>query len=122
MKKPRLHETVATLLESKLKTFVSDGKSLNRTTCIEIYQIIFETFVDVMRESNVKITNESMNWLAQQYYESVLINNQHTLDPTIFDPPARLSEIETKELALMAVMLHQTDFAIPLVHEIKKRS
>jgi len=63
-----------------------------------------------------------MNYLAQQYYDGILINNTHELDPNIFSERARLDNITTKEIALMAMMLNGTDFAVPLIMEVKKRS
>jgi hypothetical protein len=62
-----------------------------------------------------------MNYLAQQYYDSIKINNKHELDPNIFTQRAKLENIKTKEVALLAVMMRGTDFIIPLVQEIKRR-
>ena len=79
--------------------------------------------VEVFEASNSGITNEAMNYLSQAYYDSVSVNESgQELDPNIFSQRAKLENIETREIALMAVMLNHTDFAIPLIHEIKRRS
>lgn len=119
--KSKFHTAIAKLLEQKLAAF-SDERDLDRTTCLKIYNKIFEVLVYVFTNSSVQITNESMNWLAQQYYDGVLINNRYELDPDIFEKRGKLENIETKELALLATMLIGTDFALPIIAEIKHRS
>jgi hypothetical protein len=116
-----IHPAVAMLLEKNLRQY-ADDRELDLNSCVKIYQTVFETLVDVFKASNVQITNESMNWLAQQYYDGIQINNRYELDPDIFSQRAKLENIETKEVALLATMMRGTDFAIPLVMEIKRRS
>ena len=115
-----IHESVSKLLVLRLDKY--KNKSLNKETCIQIYSEIFDCFVDLFQESNTKITNESMNLLAQMYYESVTINSNQELDPNIFEQRASVKNIETKELALLATMLNGTVFSEPFIMEIKKRS
>ena len=56
------------------------------------------------------------------YYDSVTINVDQELDPNIFTERACLSKINTKEIALMAMMFNHTPFATSFISEIKKRS
>lgn len=119
--KKGIHDAIAMLLEQNLKQY-ADERKLDLSVCTKIYQTIFESLVQVFQGSNVQITNESMNYLAQQYYDSIKINNRHELDPDIFSQRARLENIETKEIALLATMMRGTDFFYPLVEEIKRRS
>lgn len=114
------HAAISKLLEAKLAKFVS--RDPNTATFVEMYQEIFESLVELFQNANIKITNESMNWVSQAYYDAVSINNTHETDPNIFSQRAKLENIETKELALLATMMTGTPFAIPLIHEIKKRS
>lgn len=116
-----IHDAIAVLLEQNLKKY-ADERKLDLSVCTKIYQSIFDSLVQVFQGSNVNITNESMNYLAQQYYDAVEINGRHELDPDIFTQRAKLENIETKELALLATMMRGTDFIIPLVAEIKRRS
>ncbi len=120
----KFNESVIQLLCEKLKRFsATRDQKLDLVVCTEIYQTIFDTLVEVFQTSNVKLSNESVNYLAQQYYDGVTINGQEdALDPNIFTQRAKLENIETKQLALLAVMLNHTDFAIPIIYEIKKRS
>ena len=115
-----IHDAIALLLESNLKQY-ADERTLDLSVCTKIYQTIFESLVQVFQGSNVEITNESMNYLAQQYYDSIKINGRHELDPDIFSQRAKLENIETKEIALLATMMRGTDFFYPLVAEIKRR-
>lgn len=123
MKRSDFHQTVSKLLESKLQTF--NGQDLTRATCLEIYVTIFDTLADVVSQAQTPLGNESVNWISQAYYDAAAIKTPsgiQELDPNVFEKHAKLENIETKELALMAVMFNGTDFAIPLLHEIKKRS
>ena len=79
-------------------------------------------YSSVFVSSEAKISNESLNWIAQSYYDSVAINNTQELDPQIFTHRASLEKIETKELALLAVMLKGTPYVVPIINTIKKRS
>ena len=122
---PRLHEAISDLLGHKLQKYISDNdadKNLTVLVCTQIFTEIFDTFVEVLENSKVEISNEAMNYLAQQYYDGILINNQYELNPNIFTQRAKVENIETKELALMAMMLNGTDFAVPLIMEVKRRS
>lgn len=116
------HRTISRLLESRLKPLIDEGRDLNLVTCVEFYKTIFDTLVEVIQAAQLPITNEGMNFLAQQYYDGVQVNGGQELDPDIFTQRARVENIETKELALLAVMLSGTDFALPILAEIKKRS
>jgi hypothetical protein len=114
------HESVSKLLVERLTKY--KDKSLNKETCISIYSTIFESLQEVFVSSEAKISNESLNWIAQSYYDSVAINNTQELDPQIFTHRASLEKIETKELALLAVMLKGTPYVVPIINTIKKRS
>lgn len=118
----KFHEEFSKLLGAKLARFQSEEKSLNPATCVEVYMEIFDTMVELFQTSGVELSNEGMNYLAQQYYDGILINGTQELDPNIFDKRAKLEAMETKEIALLAVMLNGTDFAIPLIQEVKRRS
>lgn len=121
MRPQEIHAAITKLLGAKLQPLITSERSLNLVACVEIYTTIFDTLVDVMSEGDVMITNEAMNYLAQQYYDGVLVNGRQELDPDIFTQRAKLNAIETKELTILAVMLMGTDFAVPIIQEIKKR-
>jgi hypothetical protein len=122
LKPQDFHKAIAQLLTEKLKPLVSAEKQLNLVTCVEIYTTIFDTMVEVITEAELPLTNESANYLAQQYYDGILINGVQELDPDIFTQRAKLSGIATEDLTLLAVMLNGTDFAVPIVAEVKRRS
>lgn len=116
----RINDAITRLLGEQLKQF--NDKTLDLVTCIDIYQTIFNSLVEVFETSELKLSNEAMNYLAQQYYDAILINNTQELDPNIFTQRAKIENIVTKELALLALMFQGTDFALPLIVEIKHRS
>lgn len=120
MKITQFNDVITKLLSEKLKQF--NDKKLDLVVSLEIFQMIFSSLIEVFETANVGLTNEAMNYLAQQYYDAVLVNGREELDPNIFTQRAKLENIETKELALLAVMLNGTDFALPIIAEIKKRS
>lgn len=122
MKAQEVHQTISKLLEAKLQPLISEGRDLNLLTCVEFYTTIFETLVEVIQAAQLPLDNEAVNYLSQQYYDGIQINGNQELDPNIFTQRAQVENIPTKELALMAVILNGTDFALPILAEIKKRS
>jgi len=121
MKPQEFHKAISQLLNARLQPLIAEGRELNLVTCIEFYTTIFETLVEVITESQIPVTNEVVNYLAQQYYDGILINDNQELDPNIFTQRAKLENIDKRELALLAVMLAGTDFGAEIILEIKKR-
>lgn len=122
MKERSVHNAISGLLAQKLKKFSDESKTLNVLTCTQIYTEIFECISEIIKETEMPLCNESVNYIAQQYYDAVLINNNQELNPNIFTQRAKLENIQTKEIALLAMMFKGTDFSLPLLAEIKKRS
>ena len=135
LKPQQFHKAISQLLAEKLKPFEPQPgepkKDLNLVACVEIYTEIFNTMVEVVTEANLgsgdeetgaRITNEGMNYLAQSYYDGILINGHQELDPDIFTQRAKVENISTEELTLLAVMLSGTDFALDVLEELKKRT
>lgn len=123
MKDNKLHEAITNLLTNKLAR--NKGKSLNRETCTEIYQDIFFSITEILKEAQTPLGNESANLLAQMYYDCVMLQTTSGpigLDPNIFDKRASTDNIPTPELALMATMMNGTPFAPIFISAIKRRS
>lgn len=120
MKNQKFHDVFSKLLTERLSK--RKNQTLNRSTCIEIYSDIFFTLSEVIKNASTPLSNESVNLLAQMYYDSISINENQELDPSIFTQRAKLENIETKEIALLAVMLNGTPFAAPFIAEVKRRS
>lgn len=121
-KKGDFHAAFSLLLRDKLQFVIDAKKELNKETCTQIYTTIFYCLVEVLTRSNVKISNEAVNYVAQQYYDGIKLNDSDMgLDPNIFDQEARVENIPTKELALLGVMLKNTDFVWPIIEELKRQ-
>ncbi len=115
-------DVITKLLTEKLKKFSGNDLDLNLVTCTEIYTLVFDTLADVFTNAELPLTNESVNYVAQMFYDGILINGRQELDPNIFTQRAKLENVETKEVALLVLMFKGTEFAIPFVQEIKRRS
>ena len=115
-----LHEAVTPLLQRNLKKF-EDGRSLTRAECLDIYTTIFNTFAEIVKPIEIPLTNDSLNYIAQQYYDGIQINGRQELDPDIFNKRVNLNDIPTPELKIVGTMLRGTDFLIPVVHALKSR-
>ncbi len=120
--KEQFSEVIIRLLDERLKKY--RDKKLDLVICTDIYQTIFGALVEVFEheQSGIKLTNEAMNYVAQMIYDGVLINGKEELDPNIFTQRAKLENIATKEIALLSVMFNHTEFAIPMIQEIKRRN
>lgn len=119
--KETFHASFSKLLEQNLKKFC-DSRSLDKETCIKIYQTIYETVIQILEGSEVVVSNEAVNYVAQCYYDGVLINNNQELDPNIFDRRAKLENIANKDLVVLIALLTGTEFVIPVKDTLKKRS
>ena len=117
---PTAHEAITQLLNGRLQKRLHE--KLDRSTCTEIYQDIFFSLSEVVKEAATPLSNESVNLLAQMYYDSITVNGGQELDPNIFSQRAKLDNVPTQELALLATMMNGTPFAEIFVHTIKRRS
>lgn len=117
---PTAHEAITQLLSGRLQKRLQEN--LTRSTCLEIYQDIFFTLSEVVKESEMPLSNESVNMLAQMYYDSISINGGQELDPGIFTQHAKLENIPTKELVLLATMMNRSPFVEIFVGAVKRRS
>jgi hypothetical protein len=122
LKPQEFHQAISRLLNEKLKPLITEEKSLNLVTCTDIYTTIFEAMTDVIRAAELPLSNEAANWLSQTYYDGILVNGNQELDGEIFTKRASLDNLPTSEITLMAVLLNGTDFALPLIEEVKRRS
>lgn len=120
MKERAVHNAISNVLSQRLKKF--SNEKLSVLTCTQIYSEIFENISNIIQEASAPLCNEAVNYIAQQYYDAILINGNQELDPNIFTQRAKLENIQTKEIALMAMMFRGTDFSLPMLAEIKKRS
>ena len=120
MKPQSVHDSISKLLTERLSR--RKGQKLNRAACVEIYNDVFFTLSEVVKTSGTPLSNESVNLLAQMYYDTITINGNEELDPNIFTQRAQPGNIPTKELALMAVMMNGTPFGDLFVSEVKRRS
>lgn len=118
--KKQIHESLSKLLINTLQGYKAE--KLNSATCTMIYTDIFNCLVEVFQESQIPITNEAVNLLAQMYYDSIKINDTEELDPNIFDKKAKLENVMTKELAMLATLFNGTPFSPIFIHEVKSRS
>ena len=118
------HAAFEQLMKSKLAAF--QNKSLDRANCVAIYQALFEALTGLFGNVKAPIGNEGANYIAQQYYDGIVLTGTdehvHELDPNIFNQRASLDNIPTKELAFMAMLLDGTDYRLPVLAEIKRRS
>lgn len=120
MKKSEVHEAITKLLTERLQRRID--QKFDKTVCMEIYGDIFFTLTEIVKQAGTPLDNESVNLLSQMYYDSVTVNGNQELDPSIFTQRASLDKIPTKQLALMATMMNGTPFGDIFVSAVKRRS
>jgi hypothetical protein len=119
--KKNVNEAVTKLLVERLKKKADGAHSLDKTTCLEIYQDIFFTIAEIIKTAEIPLSNESVNLLSQMYYDSVVVNGNQELDPNIFDKRASLDNIPTKDVAMLAVVTEGSPFFPIFMGTIKRR-
>ena len=120
MIKSEVHETISKLLTDRLQRRLD--QKFDRATCMEIYGDIFYSLTEIIKQAGTPLDNESVNLLSQMYYDSVTVNGNQELDPSIFTQRAKIENIPTKELALMATMMNGTVFGDIFIDAVKRRS
>lgn len=118
-------EAIIKVIDMKLKQLLDkmSNKKFDKAACIEAYTTIFNTVTEILSESTpTKLSNEAMNYVAQQLYDCVTVGDNGDLDPTIFTQRSTLENIPTKELLVIAAVFNGNPLVIPIVKEIKKRS
>lgn len=122
--------TIEKLLNTKLQNALADKvtnvNDLDVSRCTEIYHMIFSTLVEIFSnpnlKTNVSLTNEAMNYLAQQFYSEIRINDSIELNPNIFTEKAKLENIDTKELVFLLSIMQDSLCYVDIIKQIKKRS
>ena len=118
-----VHEVLSKLLNDRLQRRLQ--QKMSRETCMEIYQDIFFTLSEVIKESGTPLGNEAVNLLAQMYYDAVDLQTSvgpMGLDPNIFTQRAKVENVPTKELALLGTMMSGTPFGDVFISAVKRRS
>jgi len=119
MTKNDFNKTIIKILEQDLRSF--KGSSVNREVSLQIYNIIFNIISNIFQKSNIIVSNVTINYISQQYYYCIRINNNQELDPNIFTMLAKVENITTKELGMLACMFSNSDLVYPIIHELRKR-
>lgn len=114
-----IDEVLSNLITAKLQRFLNSPAGGNS---LQVYNEIFSTLETVVTNSNINICNESLNYFAQTFYDSVTINGSEGLDPNIFTKKAKLENIDSKNLKYLLILLKGTTFSIPVIQELKRRN
>lgn len=122
-KKP--HDAIVEHLNLILQKFA--GKSLNADTCLQVYRELFEAISNIATQldeakTKIKLSNEGVNYIAQQYYDCVTVNGKQILDPNVFSQRASLDNIPTSELVVILAFVNGSEFAGEVVKKIRSRS
>ena len=108
------------MLNERLSIF--KGKTLNRATLMELYATIFNVTADVFIQSNVNLSNEAMNLVAQLYYEDININRKQGVDEQIYTQKAKMENIPNHELIIMTKLWKDHPYGQLFVETLKRRS
>lgn len=119
--KENFNTAISRLMTERLQKYVNEPSTVE--THIKAYQEIFNTLADVFQESGVGLTNEAVNYIAQEYYDSIVTGDREDdrLNPHIFTQRASLKNIPTTDLGLLATMFKDTKLFHSIIHELKGR-
>jgi hypothetical protein len=123
METQKFNKSVFDLLNERLKKYVKE--SLSRDVYISIYGDIFlslqEIVLNVPQLAKI-ISHDGMNFLAQAYYDMILLNGHQPLDPNIFSKRIYASDLSTQELHVLMPLFAETPIAQEIYVTLKKRS
>lgn len=118
----RFHDAIASVVEEGLRTtFLHEP--LNKRTCMSIYTFIFNTVLDVLATANMQVSNDFINYVAQEFYSAIEINGrEEQLDPNIFTKKTKLEDVKTIELHLLTMLFRGTDGFQKVFAELRRRN
>ena len=118
----RFHDAIANVVDEGLKTtFLNEH--LNKETCYKIYTFIFNTVLDVFATANMRVSNEFVNYVAQEFYDAIEINGrEEQLDPNIFTKRTKLEDVKTVEVHLLALLFRGTEVFHRVFAELRRRN
>ena len=109
------------LSERLAKITMDQNRKLDASTCRSIFVTIYEVVHQISKEGELYLSNEGLNYVAQQFYDGLLINGNQELDPNIFDKRAKLENISSKDLVSVLALFGGTDFRFDVIQELKGR-
>jgi GrpB-like predicted nucleotidyltransferase (UPF0157 family) len=108
------------VLNERLQVF--KHRKCDRQTMMELYGTIFNSIADIFLQSKVKMSNETMNFVAQCYYEDVEINGRNEIDKMIYTQKAKIESVPNHELVILTKLWKDHVYAKIFVQALKSRN
>jgi len=118
----KIQQALQGMLNAKLVEFVD--QTLTSEVCAKIYVSMFESvneLVGMVPELKKNLDEQSVNFIAQGYYDLIEVNGQ-TLDPNVFTKRVKVTELSTRQLALVGLLFVDTPILSEIMVTLKKRS
>jgi hypothetical protein len=112
-------EAIKKLLNERLRVFI--GEKMDRHTAMSMYTTIYSSLAEVMSQSGVTLTNDALNMAAQMMYDCIEVPGQE-VPGDIFTKRIWPECVETKELALLAIIFKDSPLGRAYAATVKKRS
>jgi hypothetical protein len=119
------------LLNRGLQSWAAQGASFDRESLEGMYEYVLKSINELFSASSQNLTDETRRWLTQQFYLTIRIKKQGSLELPdgshlisvfpVFEP-ANIERIPTDELRLIGGLFSDCDFAPDIAKELKKRT
>jgi hypothetical protein len=119
------------LLNRGLQSWAAQGASMDRESLEGMYEYVLKSINELFSASSQNLTEETQRWVAQQFYLSIRIKKQGSIELPdgshmisvypVFEP-ASIKRIPTDELRLIGGLFSDCDFAPEIAKELKTRS
>jgi hypothetical protein len=130
-KNVRMVDVLQHLLNRGLQSWAAQGASFDREALEGMYEYVLKSINELFSASSQNLTDETRRWVAQQFYLSILIKKQGSLELPdgshlisvypVFEP-ANIARIPTDELRLIGGLFSDCDFAPEIAKELKTRT
>jgi glutamyl/glutaminyl-tRNA synthetase len=118
----RFAELLTLHLSNKIKKAFPHGTSLNDVKLREIRDCIRDTVREVFNKSSYTLAPESINWIANQYFKSIRINNEQTVNDIIIINEYKLADLPYHDIQLMRSLFNETQMFHELEAEYCRRN
>lgn len=114
-----LLDTLDETLLGKLKTY--EGKAINQDVLREIRDITREVVDSTLEAHSITLSENSRQWVANQYFRSIRLTHDQTVNELVFINDHDLKSLPTKDITTMVAVFNDTVFGNQLSIERKRR-
>lgn len=112
-------DTLDATLLGRLKCY--EGKDINPDVLREIRDVTREVIDAALLTHKVTLSENSRQWVSNQYFRSIRLTSEHTINELVYINDHELKSLPTKDITTMLALFQSTVFGNELKIERTRR-